>query len=98
LTTFPRFPIVLIDDIPLLLVVSYILGGLPESVDNHLAYFESNGLIRTELLEPAIDIQNDNDLDHIVASFTARYQAAYDTTPHDHQLQSIRSQLERMGQ
>ena len=98
LTKFPRFPIVLIDDIPILLVASYILGGLPESVDSHLELFENNGLIRTELLEPTIDIQNDNDLDRIVASFTARYQAAYETRPHDIQLQSIRSQLKRMGQ
>ena len=35
LRTIPRFPIMLIEDIPLLMVTSYILGGLPE-VDSHL--------------------------------------------------------------
>ena len=34
----------------------------------------------------------------IGASFGARYQAAYETIPHDLQLESIRSQLKRMGQ
>jgi hypothetical protein len=98
LRTIPRFPIMLIEDIPLLMVTSYILGGLPEAVDSHLELFENSGLVRTELLEPAIDIDNDNDLDRIVASFAARYEAAYETRPHDIQLQTIRSQLKRMGQ
>jgi hypothetical protein len=97
LRAIPRFPLVLIEDIPLLMVTSYILGGLPETVDSHLELFENNDLIRAELLEPTIDIQNDNDLDRIVAGFTARYQDAYLTKPHDIQLQSIHAQLKRMG-
>ena len=54
--------------------------------------------MRTRLLRPAIDIENDNDLDRIVATFATRYQAAYETNPHELQLESIRSQLKRMGQ
>ena len=98
LRTLPRFPIVLIEDIPLLMVTSYILGGLPETVDSHLELFERDGLMRSGLLRPATDLEDDNDLERIVATFAGRYQSAYGLNPHDHQLETIRSQLKRMGQ
>ena len=98
LRTIPRFPIMLIEDIPLLMVTSYILGGLPETVDSHLELFESNGLMRSRLLQPTPDIKNDDGRERIIAAFAARYQAAYQTKPHDMQLELIRSQLKRMDQ
>ena len=98
LRTIPRFPIMLIEDIPLLMVTSFILGGLPETVDSHLELFERKGLMRSRPLRPALDIENDDDRERIIAAFVARYQAAYKTKPHHIQLELIHSQLKRIGQ
>ena len=48
----PRFPILLIDDVPLLLVHGYSLGGSPEQPESHVEYFRKKGLIRSKPLVP----------------------------------------------
>ena len=49
----PRFPILLEDDIPLLLVRGYNLGGEPERAERHVAYFRAKGTLRERRLTPA---------------------------------------------
>jgi hypothetical protein len=51
----PRFPIALVNDVPLLLVRGYALGGFPEPVDAHLTYFQTHGTIRPAPLAPRKD-------------------------------------------
>jgi hypothetical protein len=48
----PRFPILLIDDVPLLVVSGYSLGGLPEQVETHVEYFRNKGRLRALPLVP----------------------------------------------
>jgi hypothetical protein len=48
----PRFPLVMLDDVPLSVVRGYQLGGLPESVGMHLDYLLSTATWRSAPLEP----------------------------------------------
>jgi hypothetical protein len=48
----PRFPILLHEDIPLLLVFGYNLGGYPEPVSRHVDYFRKEGNVRNKPLSP----------------------------------------------
>jgi hypothetical protein len=48
----PRFPIVLAQDVPLLAVRGYMLGGLAEAVENHVRYFREHGTVREAPLSP----------------------------------------------
>jgi len=50
--SFPMYPVVLIDDIPLLLVAGYAGTGMPQSVLEHIAYFRQHGTIREKPLRP----------------------------------------------
>ena len=50
--TLPRFPIAIVRDVPLLVVDGYTLGGLPQGVEDHVAYFREHGTIREEPLTP----------------------------------------------
>jgi hypothetical protein len=49
----PRFPIVLVDDLPLLLVSGYVLGGEAEPIADHLAYYRKHGRLRAAPLSPS---------------------------------------------
>src|SRR5262249_8128304 len=49
----PRFPILLQDDVPLLVVYGYNLGGLAERAENHVAYFRKKGRVRAKPLRPS---------------------------------------------
>jgi len=51
----PRFPIVLVDDIPLMLVGGYMLEGIPIPMDHVLAFFQNNGQIRPKPWTPTND-------------------------------------------
>jgi hypothetical protein len=51
-TIFPRFPLALIEDIPILLAEGYSLVGAEEPVEKHLSYFEEHGILRKTLLKP----------------------------------------------
>jgi len=49
----PLFPVVLMDDIPLNLVISYMLAGCPQPVEQHLESFRHNGKWRKRPLHPS---------------------------------------------
>jgi hypothetical protein len=52
-TRLPRFPILLCEDVPLLLVYGYCLGGEAEQAESHVAYFrEHGGRLRARPLAP----------------------------------------------
>ncbi len=48
----PRFPIALIDDIPILLIGGYGLQGRAQDIKVHVKYFRKSGLFRTRPLNP----------------------------------------------
>jgi hypothetical protein len=52
LAWMPAFPIVWMEGIPLNLVGGYMLGGLPEGVDAHVAHFRAEGQLRTRPIQP----------------------------------------------
>ena len=49
----PLFPVVLMDDIPLNLVISYMLAGCPQPVEQHLEHFRRDGKWRERPLHPS---------------------------------------------
>ncbi len=51
----PRFPLAVIDDIPLNLVYGYSLGGEAQRVQEHVEYFRGNGRLRAHPLHPGDD-------------------------------------------
>lgn len=52
LRSLPRFPLVIVDEVPLLLVTGYMLAGQPEPPEWHLAYFRKTGKLRARRLRP----------------------------------------------
>ena len=89
-TTLPRFPIVLVDDVPLLLVSGYTLRGLPEPVTAHVEYYRAHGTLRDAPLAPTEGVDR-------MAGYEATYQAAYGAAPSDAERELVRAQLERAG-
>lgn len=49
---FPLYPLVLIEDVPLLIVTGYILAGLPEDPEKHIEFCERHCRLRTTPLRP----------------------------------------------
>jgi hypothetical protein len=49
----PRFPVILLDDIPFLMVTGYSLQGSAEPVEMHVEYFRKNGKLRLKMLRPS---------------------------------------------
>ncbi len=51
----PHFPLLLLDDVPLLLIGGYSVGGRPELPHSHVRYFREHGRLRTKPLVPPAD-------------------------------------------
>jgi len=85
----PRFPIMLVDDVPVMLVAGYTLRGLPEQVTAHLAYYRAHGTLRTAPLAPAVSADR-------LADYDAQYRAAYGAPPPDGERAFVRDQLARL--
>ncbi len=52
-TLLPRFPLILVDDVPYKLVGGYQLGGLPQTPESDVAVFRKAGTLRTKPLAPS---------------------------------------------
>lgn len=48
----PRFPLVIVEDVPFRVVYGYMLAGHPEQPEQHLEWFRRNGVIRERPLAP----------------------------------------------
>jgi hypothetical protein len=86
----PRFPIMMVDDVPLMLVASYTLRGLPEPITAHLAYYREHGKLRAAPLAPAAGPDR-------MAGYDAQYRAAYGAAPSDAERALIQAELGRLG-
>lgn len=49
---FPRFPVVVVDDIPLTLTRGYILGGHAEQPEDHIRWYRTHATLRATPLHP----------------------------------------------
>lgn len=87
----PRFPIIMVRDIPLLAVRGYILGGMPEPVASHVAYFRAHGSIRNTLLVPP-----SASMDDIEDEFEKQWIDAYGGAPEEETRAWIREQQVRL--
>jgi hypothetical protein len=86
----PRFPIVIIRDVPLLVVRGYFLGGMPESPDAHAAYFRTHGILRTHPLAPPTSTQG------IESEFLQQWKSAYGDSYATEVKTTIKAQLARL--
>lgn len=87
--SLPLFPIVLVDDIPLMLVSGHALGGEPEPLSAHIAYFRAHGAVRTRALRPGRSRDT-------LARCEKAYQAAYGAWPSATEVAFVQGQLDRM--
>jgi hypothetical protein len=87
LRSLPHFPLVLIDDWPLMLVSGFTLGGDAEPVTEHLRYFRSDGTLRAKRLSPSHSERG------VLDEFKMIYHRAYGTPPTNQMLALIEAQL-----
>jgi len=85
----PRFPIAIVQDVPLLVVRGYILRGLPEPVAEHVAYFREHGSLRAAALRPVVDGARE--------AFVELWTAAYGDAHLEQALEAVREQLQRVA-
>jgi hypothetical protein len=85
----PRFPIVIVRDIPLLVVRGYSLSGLPEPVSDHIAYYRGHGTIRDRPLVPSPS-------DGTMAEFRELWRAAYGDLHADEAVAAVGDQLAKV--
>lgn len=88
----PRFPIVMLRDIPFLVVRGYILRGLPEPVEVHVAYFRTHGTLREQVLHPSASMEG------IEEEFLQLWKAAYEDAYASEALKTIKTQIARLGE
>jgi hypothetical protein len=84
-----RFPIAIVEDVPLMLVESYTLRGLPEPVTAHLAYYRAHGTLRAAPLAPSSGPDR-------MAAYEAMYQSAYGAAPSAAERAFVKAQLDRL--
>jgi hypothetical protein len=85
----PRFPVMLVDDVPVMLIGGYMLGGMAEPVTAHLEYYRKNGKLRTAPLAPKRGTDR-------AAEFEKAYQAAYGAPPAADVRELVLAQLARV--
>jgi len=87
----PRFPIMIVKDIPLLVVRGYDIGGLPEPVMSHVEYFRKYGVVRGQPLAPPATS------DGVEQKFLHLWKTAYGDAYAGEALEAIKMQIVRLG-
>lgn len=90
-SALPRFPIVMVRDVPFLVVRGYMLGGMPEPVEAHVVYFREHGTIRAAPLAPGPAPAGE-----LEDELAQRWREAYAAAPGAETLGWIREQLARL--
>lgn len=85
--SLPQFPLVLIDDRPLLMVSGFVLGGLAESIIVHIHHFRKTGTLRGKALAPSQSPAS------VLHQFQETYKRAYGASPSQHEIAFIKDQL-----
>lgn len=87
----PRFPLVIVDDVPVLLVSRYALAGVAEPLTIHVEHYRAHGTLRAKPLAPGAAAADR------VAGVTAVYRAAYHLEPPPAICTFVEEQLRRAG-
>jgi hypothetical protein len=85
--SLPHFPLVLIDDRPLLMVTGFALGGDTEPVSTHIEHFRAAGTLRKQPLAPSQSSAA------VLEQFETLYRHAYGKPPSPHEIAFIEAQL-----
>lgn len=89
-SSLPAFPLMIVDDVPLLLVRGYQIAGAAESVDEHIARFRNDAVyIRSLQLRPHPTPRTFED-------YWRRYRAAYGIAPSPTEVEFVQAQLDQM--
>jgi hypothetical protein len=88
----PRFPVVIIRDVPFLVISSYLLGGLPEKMEDHVSYYCEHGILREHPLMPPKSLEGIED------EFLYLWKAAYGEKYITQILKTIKSQVDRLSE
>lgn len=91
--SLPYFPLLLVDDIPLLLVTTFVLGGSAQPVEAHVQYYRANGILRSKPLT----VPKVTDAGDILRRAAELYRRAYGADPKRAQLDMLAAQLQRMA-
>jgi hypothetical protein len=89
-TALPRFPITIVEDVPLMLVASYTIRGVPELVTAHLDYYRLHGTVRPTPLTPNREPDR-------MEIYLDRYAAAYQAPPSPAEVEFVQAQLDRLN-
>ena len=92
LKSLPYFPLLVVNDIPLLLVTTFLIGGSTEPVESLVKYYRENGTFRARPLTPAVA----TDPIEILQPAAQQYRHAYGQEPKPAQLKMLEEQLLRM--
>ncbi|MBC8029980.1 MAG: hypothetical protein H7Z16_07700 [Pyrinomonadaceae bacterium] len=87
LESLPHFPLVLIDDRPLMMVSGFVLGGDAEPITMHIHHFRATGTLRGKALSPSQSPSS------VLDQFQAIYKRAYGEPPSQHEAALIKAQL-----
>ncbi|MDX2362721.1 MAG: hypothetical protein QNK23_18065 [Crocinitomicaceae bacterium] len=71
-----RFPIIMVEDFPVILITGYMLGGLPENIDRHMEFYKKYGVLRDKPFPTEIRSSRAN----YYLSFTKEWFKLYKTT------------------
>lgn len=87
----PRFPLVIVDDVPVLLVARYAVAGVVEPISIHVEHYRAHGTLRGKPLAPGSAVADR------VEGVVAVYRAAYRLDPPAAVRAFVEDQLRRGG-
>jgi hypothetical protein len=91
--SLPLFPVMMIEDLPIMMVTGYTLAGLPDSIGSHIQHFKKKGILRSTLLKPADGQSVTPDyIDRIMAKYILHYTDAYNHQPGAPEIQFVKKQ------
>jgi hypothetical protein len=91
LARLPRYPIVIIRDVPLFVAGGYVLRGFPEPIDTHVAFYREHGTLRSQPLSPSGSRQE------IEAELLEVLTNAYEREHRERSLAAVSAQLARFN-
>ena len=92
--SLPYFPLLVVDDIPLLLITTFVLGGAAQPVEAHLRYYRETGTLRAAPLAPPAPA----DRAQILSRAAHLYRLAYGEDPKSALLEMLEGQLQRWSE
>lgn len=86
-TEIPLFPIMIVDEVPLLIVQGYFLAGFPQSLEEHISFYSEKGTIRENSIKVIVPKNK------IIEDFTESWEKSYKNSPSEKLINHIKNQL-----